>query len=348
MGGMNRKTQRTQSIGVAVLAFAVTPGNAEIQLLPAGEFRARDGRPFECRAWKIDAAIAANVIRRANERANRLLIDYEHQTLKADFNGSPAPAAGWFKQMEWRDGAGLFATDVEFTPRAAQMIADGEYKYISAVFPYDPVSGEVLGMEMAALTNNPALDGMQEIAALAAKYFVDTPNQEDAPMKVALALLLGLSKDASEEDVMARVTALKNSAAAHDTEIAALKNQEPDPAKYVPVATMQSLQAQVADLSAKLNDKEVGDLVDTAMSEGKLLPAQESWARDLGKSNVAALKTYLESAQPIASLANTQTGGKKPDGGSDAALSESELAVCKHMGLDPEAYKKTKAAQAAA
>lgn len=348
---MSRKSKLTSSIGIAVLTFAVTPGSAEMQLTPAGEFGARDGRPFECPAWKIDAAIAANVIRRANDRANRMAIDYEHQTLKAENNGQPAPAAGWFKQMEWREGVGLFAVDVEWTARASEMIAANEYKYSSAVFRYDPITGEVLSMELAALTNNPALDGMDEVTARAAAKF-DTDhhesNQEDTPMKVALALLLGLSKDASEEDVMARVTALKNSATSHDSEIAALKNQEPDPAKYVPVATMQSLQGQVADLSAKLNDKEVGDLVGTALTEGKLLPAQEYWARDLGKSNVAALKTYLENAQPIAALNNTQTNGKKPDGSGDAALSEPELAVCKNMGLDPEAYKKTKAAQAAA
>jgi phage I-like protein len=41
-----------------------------------------------------------------------------------------------------------------------------------------------------------------------------------------------------------------------------------------------------------------------AMSEGKLLPVQEEWARNLGKENMASLNQYLASAQPIAAAAN--------------------------------------------
>jgi phage I-like protein len=92
------------------------------------------------------------------------VVDYEHQTLLAAQNGHPAPAAGWFSKLEWRE-SGLFAIDVEWTERATQMIEGGEYKYISPVFAYDKKTGKVLRLLHAALTNNPALDGMDAVAA---------------------------------------------------------------------------------------------------------------------------------------------------------------------------------------
>ncbi|WP_252403324.1 phage protease, partial [Burkholderia pseudomallei] len=77
------------------------------------------------------------------------------------------------------------------------------------------------------------------------------------------------------------------------------------------------------------------------LKNGRLLPAQEGWARDLGKSNVAALKQFISTAQPIQALGGTQTGGNPPadDGTGAAALSAEELAVCKALGLDPATYK---------
>ncbi|WP_338299071.1 phage protease, partial [Escherichia coli] len=94
-------------------------------------------------------------------------IDYEHQTLRAVNNGKPAPAAGWFSQVEWREGAGLYAIGVEWTENAAAMIAAGEYKFISPVFGYNK-RGEVIELLHAALTNTPALDGMDAVMLAAA------------------------------------------------------------------------------------------------------------------------------------------------------------------------------------
>lgn len=338
---------KKESFSLAACAFALTAGT-EIQLLPAGEFRAADGRPKDAGAWRIDAKLAAAIIADVDARANRLVLDYEHQTLLSADNGQPAPAAGWFKKLEWRDGDGLYAVDVQWTERAAAMIAAGEYLYLSPVFTYDKKTGAVLRLINAALTNNPALDGMDAVAARAAAQFAadnTQTNQEDTPMKTALALLLGLSKDATEEDVMSRVTALRDAGAAHDAQITALKSQSPDPAKFVPIDTMQSLQTQVADLTAKLNGKEVDDAVGAALAAGKLLPAQEAWARDLGKSNLAALTSYIATAQPVKALSGTQTGGEAPAGGAAAGeLTESQLAICKQTGVAPDDFKKTLAA----
>jgi phage I-like protein len=155
---------------LASLAMDLNAGG-EAQLTPAGAFRGLDGRPTEVSAWRIDAAIAQRLMARFNARAKRTVIDYEHQTLHAEKNGQPAPAAGWFGKLEWRDGQGLFSVGTEWNARAKAMIEAKEYRYISPVFAYSTRTGEVLDIFHAALTNAPALGGMAEVALRAAERF---------------------------------------------------------------------------------------------------------------------------------------------------------------------------------
>lgn len=331
---------------IAACAFDAAADGA-VQLLPAGKFRATDGRPTECGAWLIDAAIAAQVIARAAERANKIVIDYEHQTILSEENGQPAPAAGWCKRLEWREGQGLFATDAEWTERAKAMLQAGEYKYISPVFEFDKATGAVVRILSVALTNYPGIDGMSEVLVRAAARMSHS-NQESTQMSALLKALLsslGLPETVTEADATAAVTALKTKAAKvdeQDTTIAALKAATPDPAKFVPIETMTALQTELATLRAKTNQNDVDATVAAALAEGKLLPAQEAWAKSLGAKDFAALKAFVDSAQPIAALAGQQSQGKPPVKGADAhGLTDVQLAICKNIGIAPADYKKS-------
>lgn len=338
----------TRNPCVAALTFSVKSG-AEIQLLPAGEFRARDGRPAKVKAWLCNATIASALIALAAARQTPFVIDYEHQTLLSEKNGQPAPAAGWFKTLEWREGDGLYATDVEWTAKARAHVDAKEYLYLSPVFSFDPKTGAVLGIQHAALTNVPALDGMAELAVMSAyaHRFTDQPTHEDSEMDLKMLLAaIGLADTTTEAEALTAVAALKAKAdqvGTLQTEVAALKTASPDPALFVPVATMKELQVQVAALSTKLNGQEVDGVVGEALTAGKLLPAQEAWARTLP---VASLKTYLETAPVIVPL-KSQTEGKGAET-KPGELSADELAVCKALGVTAEAFAKTKTDAAAA
>lgn len=348
----------TDLIGFAACAISVKTASTTVQLFPAGYFRARDGRPHDVDNWYIDAVIAQRLITAAANRSTPYVLDYEHQTLLSEENGQPAPRSGKFTQLEWREGDGLYATDVVWTTRAKAYIENDEYEFISPVFSYDKRTGAVLDLYHGALTNDPALDGMKSVSELvAARYRMnsDQPMEND-PMNKELLKLLGLPDDTDEDAAMAALTTLTADIAGmrkalnitEDVDavavIAALKantNNKPDPAKFVPVDVVQQLQTEVAALTTQINDNTVNDLVEVALSEGKLMPAQEKWARDLGGSDIAALKMYLESAQPIAALKGRQTKGEPKDAGGAAELSETDLAVCKQMGISPDDYKKT-------
>lgn len=259
----------TRKIGnIAALTFQVGAGaGAEVQLLPAGEFSPVDGRPTPWGTWKLTESNAPAVVALANQRANEFVIDYEHQTQLADKNGQPAPAAGWFKRVEFRPGKGLWATDVRWTARAAQYIQGEEYKYISAVFLFDEKTGDVLQMMCAALTNDPGLHGMDavQLAALTARFsmadndparnpLVDNPSEK--PMNELLkALLAALGLPATEattpEQAVSAVASLKASAAVPATVATVLGLPATTPVAEVATA-VATLKASATSMSTEI------------------------------------------------------------------------------------------------
>ncbi len=346
-------TQTTpQNISVAALSFELQPAEGKsVQLFPAGPFRSRDGRPKDCPTWLMSAAIAARLIQQTNAQQTDLVIDYEHQTLASAENGKPAPAAGWFKSLEWRDGVGVFATDVDWTEPAAQMIAKNEYRYISPVFTYNSETGEVLQLLHVGLTNFPGIDGMQAVALKNLQAVMQHQPPKEEPMNPVLKALLaslGLPESTPEADALAAVATLKNKAdqlQEKDKEIAALKatppGTAPDPAKFVPIETVTAMQQQLAALANQINHNEADGIIVAALKDGRILPAQEEWARNLAKSDLASLKTFIEKAPPIVALSGTQTGGKPPTGGQGSELTADQIAVCKSLGISQDDFKKS-------
>lgn len=367
------------AVALAACSFVVSaPAEGDnvidIQLTPVGDFLPSDGREMTVPAWHIDQASAARVIERFNARKSRVVVDYEHQTLKKEANGQPAPAAAWMRALQWREGSGLWAT-VELTARAAGLIRSGEYKYVSPVFVYDESTGEVLAILMAAFTNDPAIDGMEPLALRAAASFAhafQSPDQQDTAMKklhLALCALLGLDPDKTNEDqAVAACNALKPQleslqkigkevgveeigdgvgvvAACSALKTRAATSGDPDPAKFVAVAVVEELKGQIVALSAKQTDREVNELVDAGLKDGRLLEAQKAWAADLGKKDITALTKYLETAQPIAALSASQTNGRRPAATTNEhGLDEGEMAVCAATGVDPKDFAAAKKA----
>ncbi|MGZ8221768.1 MAG: phage protease [Methylobacter sp.] len=333
---------------------------SEIKLIPAGSFRsARDARPVDVPAWVMDDAIAAAVLSAQAALKGKFLFDYDHQTLRAEKNGQPAPAAGWGGRLEWRSGDGLYAVDMDWTPAALSAIASKEYRYISPVFLYDKKTGAVTSVKMAALTNYPALDDLTDLAAAAALIY-STP--QDNPMNkqllAALCAVLGLPGTATEVELSGEldkvkaqltaadgtVTALSVALTAKDQGLVALSAQVaagPDMSKYMPVEIVLSLQSELAALSAQAVENDLEKLIKD--NERKLpTPELQAWA---ATQSVAVLSAYLEKAPEIVPR-GMQTGGKNPvvDSQGHSGLTEGELAVCSAIGVDPAEFKKTKAA----
>lgn len=97
-------------------------------------------------------------------------------------------------------------------------------------------------------------------------------------------------------------------------------------------------------MGGERDDKDLDAQIQGALEDGRLHVTMETWARDLGKSNRAALTSYLDKAAPIAALTRTQTGGQPPVADEKTGLTQAELAVCTSMGLTAEQFKSAKEA----
>lgn len=312
-----------------------------IQLLPYGKFRATDGRPTDVEAWYVTDTNGADVVALANNQRNPLPIDYEHQILHSLENGKEAPSAGWMEYFYFTP-QGIFA-DVRWTDKAANYIKNGEYRYISAVFAYD-TDGYVRKIFHAALTNTPALDGMDE-AMVAASVNLLQENPMDKKLQAALCALFGLKDDATETEITEKVAALSaakgespigvldvyGKLAEKEQSVAALSAQvgAPDPAKFVPVEQVAALQAEFNALKTEVETDKKGALIQAALSQGKLSPALKDWAQSL---TVAALSAYLDKAPAIAALSGEPQAKDDPNH-KVVALSAAEQAAARALGM---------------
>lgn len=348
---------------VALAACRVDLGRtapSEVRLVPAGNFKAKDGRPHGiANGWFLNQTLAEAVIARAKARADRSVIDYEHQTLNSETNGQPAPASGWFDpaKLQWRDD-GLWATDVEWTAAARAAIEADEYRYLSPVLIYHPKTGEVLDVIMAALTNYAAIDGLDGLAVRAAARFSFHQPEDSTVDRDELIKLLGLSADADDaaitaalkagKDANSQLAALRTELSLADGDepkaaIAALKTKAaaaaPDLSTFVPKAVHDETRAQLAALKASSETGELERLIKEGMDDGRIAgKATAEWLRTQG---LAALKAHLADAPNIAALKGMQTKGKPPEGKQDDELSDAEMAVCKNMGIDPKTWKES-------
>jgi phage I-like protein len=112
--------------------------------------------------YDFDKEAANTVVDNAKKYGNKLTLDYEHQALNSEQNGQPAPAAGRF-DLELR-GDGLYAVNVQWTPRAAEFLRNKEYLYYSPAFIPDK-QGRPKRLLNIALTNIPATEQMEPLVA---------------------------------------------------------------------------------------------------------------------------------------------------------------------------------------
>ncbi|MDD2815439.1 MAG: phage protease [Thiotrichaceae bacterium] len=334
---MNTKSRT--SIGIALCRLN-SDSAAAFQLFPAGRFRATDGRPKDCEGWIVDDPAA--LVAQAKAKMNGFVIDYEHQTLAAAQNGQAAPAAGWFEgaALEWRDD-GMYVVSAKWTERATAYLKADEYRYISPVFRYDTKTGKVLELLSVALTNTPALDGMQAVVAAASQLI----NPQDTGMDLLSTLIqeLELPEGTAEDKVIEAVKQLKQAAA--DAAAAAAKDKpvvKPDaPAACKtsdPIAL--SLATENIALKAQIEAGERDRLI--AANTAKLYsPAMIAWAKT---QDIASLKSFLAATPELAALTQSQTGGATPPPANQAGeLNEEEIAMCKSMNVSIDSYKAAKA-----
>ena len=202
--------------------------------------------------------------------------------------GEEAPAAGWITSVEVRDGA--VWGHVEWTDRAAAMIAAREYRFLSPEFTHSK-AGEILALAGAGLVNRPAL----VMTALS--------RTQEPPMSLtSIAAALNLAADADEPAVLARIRAATEHRAAlcHALDLDASDDPDADASAIlkaiaglkaaakdaVPASELARVSADLADtrkalaaLQEKDREREIDAALDEAAAAGKITPASRDQYR---------------------------------------------------------------------
>jgi phage I-like protein len=317
----------TQALGLArhAISLPLPPADADeasftppewVHLIPAGTFSGRDGRgPYTLDAQAVLAAYAAN--------GADLPIDYDHQSLTADEKAGPVPAAGWIKELQARED-GIWAR-VEWTPRAAELLAHKEYRYLSPVFRYRTGDGRVVALSGAGLTHNPNLY-LRAAASRKESHAMTIPEK--------LAALLGVPADCTEDEAVAACQRLIDRIEAAE----AAHARQPDPAQYVPIALHKQVADQLAALQADLARREAEAAVEAAMSARKVSPGMKEWALAYASRDLEGFRAFVAAAPEIVA----EGAHRRTVSAHGAALTDEDRLAAKLLGMTEEAFAQAK------
>lgn len=291
------------------------------------------------------------------------MVDLEHLSLDKKLPTYDPDARAAFK-LELRDGD-LWATDVKWTDDGARRIREKRQRYISPAF-YQK-DGKVQRLVNVGLTSLPAT---HQMPALVAASEVSMPD-ESKPDMSALACELGLSPDATPEEMLAKIQELKAAPATApepSAEPAPAPPAESPPEEGIAVRSITAMTGQ-EDLSASLDQiktwreaflkqeaqeaKNEADrkaletverrsLVVKLVKLGAEVPAT-AWSDSTGKEPCLRL-----ASEPIGDLrARVETLSKaKPEVRNELKqpaaaafeLSKRQLALCTELNVNPQEY----------
>jgi phage I-like protein len=325
------------------LMAAVSDGRPDapewIQLLPlsAGRIETVDGRGPYTVGPDLGRLIAES-FREAN--ADKLVLDENHATDIRAPRGEEAPARGWIVEMAAR-ADGIWGR-VEWTEEGRALVASRAYRYVSPVVMHDQ-AGRIHSIPRASLVNRANLRG---IAAL------NATSQEDDHMNpmASIAEALGLSADASAEDILAAIGRMKAGKTGDQTATQAALQSQLETAN----TAVAALQAQVADLAAEASARAEADrrgraetFVDAAIRDGRA--GLNSGTRDyfVGLHMADPARTE-EAISKMPKLGRTDTTAEPPrETRGEASLNAAQQNAARLLGIPVDKYAATLSRDAA-
>jgi len=269
----------------------------EVQVIPFGRHDTDKG------AFVLDESSVRSIMADFNSRKNQMVIDYEHQTLR----GGVAPAAGWINGLVDKGRDGLWA-EVEWTERATQYLGGCEYRYLSPVFLKSADDDRVVRLLNAALTNQPAIDGMVPVTGAEGDekdVFDDAGDgprtnrqKKEAAMQKVLESL-GLKGAGGEEKIVETIGAMRRELDGLGNTLEKVRvvlglGAEATGAELEGAALAMKQEAVGAiSLKQRLEGQEAEAQVELAMKEGKVTPAQKEWAIDYALRDAEAFRAFV-------------------------------------------------------
>jgi phage I-like protein len=148
-------------------------------------------------------------------------------------------------------------------------------------------------------------------------------NDEETQMREAIAKVLGFPADATEDQVLKGIEALKSTDKLSENE---------------------GLKARLAAAETQLQDKHIGEIVDRLVADGRLLPAQVEAARAALRSDEKAFTALMEAQPKVVELGERGSGADSANP-AGAELSESDRKVAEALGIKLEEFATARASE---
>jgi len=296
---------------------------SHIEVFPEGEYVHHQAGKMKVTQDDL-AAFAADI----NQRGDKIPLDFDHSFGK----GLGSLSAGWFirgsASIEPSSAdASLMSlwADVQWTPRAAQSLRDGEYKFISPEFNFrwKDNTGKMRNeprMFAAALTNRPFFEQMGPVnlcdegiaSMLAEEHDGREAKKEETTMPKAIAEALGLKADATDAEIEA---AFKKKMKDDEDAMAALEAAKIEAEGKLPsdelLAKLTADASAGAEAKKELEQVKMDTLLDGAIRDRKLDPAEREQYATLYAANPESVEKLIESRKagsfdPIGSEGGSQ------------------------------------------
>jgi len=262
-----------------------------IKIVPVGYFPNHPDGPHEITSRHIQE-MADNI---KNSKKD-ILFDYGHESL---WNAG-ARAAGWSPKNDVQARSdGLYIRYPDFTPKAKEAIENKEYRYFSPVYRLNAKDkmGREIGaiLHSVALTNIPYMDN--EIDHI-------QNSQEDimAFSKEFLAKL-GLPEDATQEQVEEKMNSvLAAQANQEETDEQETTTEETEKENSQVDKELEERIRRLEEREKKAQEKAAEDLVNSAISQGKILPAHKEVWLIAAKNDFETTKQKIETLKTNAAL----------------------------------------------
>jgi phage I-like protein len=332
-----------------------------LHLLPAGKIQTHDGvNDFQ---WDGAALKMCSFFGDAEE--SRIPVDINHSNSKLGTQGQDTPAQGWIVELAIKPDGVWGRTEWNDSGKAA--LANKSYRGISPELMVDKKTRKVTGIRGASLTNYPNLKGLVPIL-----NSLDTTEEDDFDMDKLLKDLLaklGLAADATQDAALQSISELvkgkadfkaflqsvaKASGAAETAthEVVLQSITTALAAKGSDEKVVTALRAEMAEMTVKMNSVTGTVAKDkaTAFVDGEIRKGRVgvSKLREHYIEMHMADPTRVEKEFAAMPILNGVMLAPEPPADGSVVLSEVEALVSKNLGIDPEVYKKTKAAHQAA
>ena len=103
------------------------------------------------------------------------------------------------------------------------------------------------------------------------------------------------------------------------------------------IKTSNDLAKEVKELKEKLLAKETEEIVEMALKEGKITPAQKEWALDYARKDIEGFKVYVQKAPQIVPVGD---GIVKPVKQNVDGLDDATIMIAKQMEISVDDIKK--------